>query len=204
MAAIFTVDREVFWGRVVAAGLLVLVLAPPAAAQSALAEAARRAAEQRKANGREAVVLSQKEFTGEDAYVEPVLSEAVLTQYGDALIAMSKQFEKDRALFERVNAKAKLLAHYRDLAGLIAEEPALVAAVQWYGLTAETYVFTSMAWSRAEVRAGAHQYDPAHQSPIEAANTRFAVEHVTFLRQLRERLSLNASYRIRPGPSALR
>lgn len=128
--------------------LILVALSSTAGAQS-LADAARRADEQRKANDKTPITVTQVDAPSLN---EVPLSRTVVDTYVNARSAMAKLWHKDPPLYQRVRAGGAAVERLRDFGRILASEPLVVDLLKFYNLTPESAIDVEVTLRRALAR----------------------------------------------------
>jgi hypothetical protein len=155
----------------------VLAVAAPAVAQP-LADAARRAEEQRKASTVEPLVLKQPARPDGPVRLTPEL----VNEYLAARIALADVRRADRALDVRLDKamRARVMTYYANYLPLLEAEAAISDTLAGFGFTPASYLFIEQALMRGLTVATSQ--GRAVVAPAHAENVRFVVEHLEFVR----------------------
>jgi len=148
-----------------------VALSTPAAAQG-LADAARKAEEQRKSNAQPPIVFTQ---TDRPPAREVPLTVASFDTYINARVAMAKLWLRNRPLYERVRTGGAASERLRDFANILAAEPAVVELLKFYNLTPDTLVATEWTVRRAMART---EGGYGELNDIESENSAFMGRHL--------------------------
>lgn len=185
--------------RAAGACLLMVLTISPVRAQG-LADAAKRAEEQRKtteSRGMTVTKLSVGPLDGDLQEVE--LTRALFDQYALARETVGRALGRDIPLYERVSEAVHDVKRTRMAADIYAAEPKLKQAIEFNGFTAARFMDVVLTIERAKVRAHSTTVS-AILSPIQTANTAFIRENAEMLRALEHRLSVSNAW-ILPTPS---
>lgn len=147
-----------------------------AAAQSPLAEAAKKAEEQRQENAGRSQVFTDKDLQphgrGWDADLYGTkLSLDRIERYSSARAEMVRAMLADRALDTRVSQQT--INDFHDYEMLLAAEPAFAAQLGRAGITAHDYVYTEGALTIAEKLAASGVQPSKDYPPAVSQNVRF-------------------------------
>lgn len=170
------VARYVSIRRTVLTAAVLAVAAAPAIAQP-LADAARRAEEQRKASSVEPLVLEQP--TRPDGPVR--LTPALVREYLAARIALADVRRADRALDVRLNKamRARVMTYYANYLPLLKAEAAISDTLAGFGFTPASYLFIEQALMRGLTVA--RSQGRAVVAPAHAENVKFVAENLEFV-----------------------
>lgn len=187
----------------------VLAVAVLASAPQGLADAARKAAHERKRNDDPGMTVTKLSVSPLDGDLdEPKLTLELFDRYALARAAVGRAFAHDRTLHDRVEARVARLKRGREAAGIYEMEPALKAAIEFHGFTVKTFMDVVLTIARANARAYLQSGDnsgrfaeprPGVLPPIPTANTAFAREHFQMIRSVEERLALSNAWWL-PAP----
>lgn len=144
-------------------------------AAQGLADAARKADEQRKTNDRAPIVVRQ---VNEPPFAEVLLDKGSIDTYINTRVAMAKLWQRNRPLFERIRTGANAIERLRDFAGVLASEPSVIDLLKFYNHTPDTIVLTEITMRRALARM---EGGYGELSPVEAGNTEYVGRHLASL-----------------------
>jgi len=157
---------------------VILALASGGAPQS-LAEAAKRAEDQRKSNQGQAIKIDKLSArSGEVAVSEVPLDKNVLDRYVKVREGLSQLMHRDSELYLRVHTQAMVVPTFRDFGDVLAAEPAVVEVLQYWGFTPKYLVAVELTLRRATRRT---EGGYGKISELEEANTEFAGRHLGYL-----------------------
>jgi hypothetical protein len=128
--------------------LMCLGFAAHASGQS-LADAARKAEEQRKETNGPLTTMKQSPAP---ALREVLLNRTVVQTYVNARTAMARLWHRDRALYDRIRGGGVVVQRLRDFSSVLASEPAVVELLKFYNLTPESIVDVEITLRRALAR----------------------------------------------------
>jgi hypothetical protein len=134
--------------------------------EQSLADAAKKAGEQRKENSGPLTTFTQLPAS----LNEIPLNRTVVDTYVNARVALAKLCREDPALYDRVRSRGQAIDRLRDFSRVLASEPALVDALTFYNLTPETAVDIDATLHRALVRTRGGYGD---LTSIELQNTEY-------------------------------
>jgi hypothetical protein len=137
-----------------------------------LADAARKADEQRKANDKPPVVYKQVDRPG---LSEVPLTMASFDNYVNARVAMARLWQRNRPLYDRVRTGGAAVERLRDFAGVLESEPEVVELLKFYNLSPDGLVLTEYTLRRALART---EGGYGQLSGIEAENSAFMGKHL--------------------------
>ena len=163
------------------AGLLVTVAlalgawAPRADAQS-LAEAARQAQEQSRANAGKSVTITMSPRSAPEGR-PPLLTEDLLVSYGDARIALAALRRNAKDIQKRLLEGTRHLQHFEDFEGVLAAEPEVVTLLSRHALTPQRYVDVEMILRRVYLMAQFRDLRPERVTARERDNLAFVSTH---------------------------
>jgi hypothetical protein len=185
--------------QAVGAVLLLAMTARPVHGQ-ALANAAREAENQRKANDSGGMTVTKLAVGPLDGDLQEVeLTRALFDQYAQARETVGRAFGRDIPLYERVSEAIRDVKRTRAAAGIYASEPKLKQAIEFNGFTVAEFVDVVLTVQRAGARAHAQRIGVV-LSPIQTANTAFMRENAEMIRALEHKLGLANAW-ILPVPS---
>ncbi len=129
--------------------LLVLSGLAPVPGEQSLADAARKAEEQRKANDKAPITVTQ--------FDAPPLSEVLLNRnvvdtYVNARSAMAKLWHRDPPLYQRIRAGGAAVERLRDFGQILGSEPLVVDLLKFYNLTPDAAIDIEVTLRRALAR----------------------------------------------------
>ena len=136
--------------RTMLAVAMTLALADCAAGQG-LADAAKRAEEQRKGNTTPSITL-RPPTEPEDESQPPRLTAKLVSHYAEARMALRDRRAADPKMQLRLLAATRNIQAYIDLADILASEPTIVNLFDYYELTPRTYVRTEIMLLIAQSR----------------------------------------------------
>ena len=157
------------------AGLVaaVLLVATSARAQS-LADAARLAEEQTKAQSRPSQVFKDSP----DFYFSEMPLKSMFSAYAGARGALSRLFARDRTVYQAVRDGGSNVTRFRDFATVLESEPRVVDTLKAFGLSPRTFVKTEVTVRHTILRRqGGTENRPA--TGVEAENDLFLQQHST-------------------------
>lgn len=131
-----------------------------------LADAAKKAAEQRKDNNGPLTTFTQ---LGSSLNEMP-LNRDVVDTYVQARVALAKLWRENPAMLERVRDRGRAIDHLRDFSRVLASEDAIVDLLTFYKLTPATAVDIDATLHRALLRTGGGYGD---LTAIELQNTEY-------------------------------
>lgn len=156
-----------------------LAIATGAAAQP-LADAARRAEEQRKASAVEPLVLKPPPPRAEG----PVrLTHELVRHYLDARFALADVRRADRQLDFRLKKamSARVMRYYANFLPILEAEPAIAETLAGFGFTPASYLFIEEALMRGKSLATAPRGTTVLFNGAHAENIRFVLENRAFV-----------------------
>jgi len=165
----------------------------------ALADAARKAEDQRKSAGAGMTVtkLSVSPFDGDLQEVE--LTQPLFDQYARTRATVGSAFGRDIPLHERVTEAVRQLKSARGATAVYESEPKLKQAIEFNGFTVAGFMDVVLTIQRASFRAGSQKVAGV-LSPIQTANTAFMRENDQQVRALEYKLGVSNSWLL-PIPS---
>ena len=154
--------------------------AAPAATQS-LADAAKRAGEQRKeVEGEPKTIITFSRHT----FIEVSLTAALIDRYAKARSGLASLWKRNRPLYERVRDGMLASRTVRDLERAIENEATVVDTLKFYELTPESFVATEMTLRRAQMRVDGDE--SGRDGKVERENTAFVRVNATKLAYARK------------------
>lgn len=142
----------------------------PVIAQT-LADAARLAEEQRKAETRPSVHIGTD---GGFPLREILLDDIIVLRFVNARDAVNKLLAHDRVLYDTIHDGGKSIERFRDFAKVLAIEPKVVETLRFFGLDPEIFVLIEATMRRA-VGRGDGTVSPS--TGVEHANTVYMETH---------------------------
>ena len=125
--------------------VLLAAIGLPASAQS-LADAARLAEEQRKAETRPSVqIRTAPNFI----FREIRLDDGIVSKFVNAREALTRLFARDRVLYDTIREGAKSIERFRDFAKVLAIEPKVVDGLSFFGFDPDSFVLTEVTLRRS-------------------------------------------------------
>ncbi|MBZ5558424.1 MAG: hypothetical protein LAO77_14230 [Acidobacteriia bacterium] len=160
----------------------VLAIATAAAGAQTLAEAARRAEEQRKAvEGKQKFLITVKDNT----FHEVPLTGGLVDRYSKARSGLAALWKKDRPLYERVRDGARVVEDFRDIKNVLQSEPIVVDLLKFYEFTPEAFVETELTLRIADLRASSG-YSGGYNGTVERENAAYVRANSTRLGAIRQ------------------
>jgi len=147
-----------------------------------LADAARKAKDQSAANEGRGTEVTKLSISPLDGDLEEVpLTTAVLQQYLQTGLSLSKEFDRDIRDYQSLKAAMEKVTRLRDMAGVYEAVPRLKAAIEFNGFTPVQYIDVALTIRRANSRASSEKI-ATPMSPLQTANTVFMRNHQSELR----------------------
>jgi hypothetical protein len=171
-------------------------------AQSPLAEAAKKAEEQRRENAGQSQVFTDRDLQPRNGYDPDLygtkLSLDGIERYSTARADMVRAMLADRQLDARVSQQT--ISDFRDYEKLLAAEPAFAERLARAGITAHDYVYTEGALTIAEKLATSGVQPSKDYPPAVTQNVGFyRVTKPTITRMLAEAKDLEKQLVVRRG-----
>jgi hypothetical protein len=114
-----------------------------------LGGAAQKAEEQRRADPRAPITITQVDAP---PLREMRLGRVVVDNYVNARVAMAKLWQRNRPIYERVAAGGRGVERLRDFARVLEAEPEIVELLKFYHFTPESMVVMELTLRRALAR----------------------------------------------------
>ena len=155
-----------------AAGALLFVIASSARvpAQS-LADAAKAAEEQRKAQTKPSIVITTAPG---GTFHELLLTEALVARFSNARGSLSKLYAFNPTIYETVRAGSLSVRRYRDFAKVLASEPKIVETLKFFGFDPDSFVIAEISIRNSLTYA---QINGSGNNDVERQNGFFAHKH---------------------------
>ena len=125
----------------VGALLLVMASSAPMPAQS-LADAAKAAEEQRKAQTKPSIVITTAPG---GTFHEALLTEQLVGSFSNARRSLSRLYAFNPTIYETVRAGSLSVRRYRDFAKVLASEPKIVETLQFFGFDPDSFVIAEIS-----------------------------------------------------------
>jgi hypothetical protein len=155
----------------------------PARAQS-LADAAKSAEDQRKAqSGPSLVITSERDFH------EVKLTEPLVSRFASARSTLSGLYARDPAVYEAVRTGAQKVRHFRDFVAVLEQQPKVVESLRIFEFDAAGFVLTEATIRRSLNRAAGEEW----------ASERVEQQNVMFVRSHQQLAKDYANWRLRDG-----
>jgi len=125
-----------------AATLAVAALTAATAPAQSLADAARAAEEQSKAQKTPSPVFTN---ANDLAFHDVLLTDAVIARFGRARRSLSLMYALNPTIYETVRAGTLAVARFREFGAVLASEPKIVQTLNFYGFDPDSFIFTEIA-----------------------------------------------------------
>ena len=153
-----------------------LAVSEASATAQSLADAAKRAGEQRKeVEGEPKTIITFSRQT----FIEVSLNLALIDRYAKARSGLASLWKRNHPLYERVRDGMLASRTIRDLQRAVENEPTVVDVLKFYELTPESFVAIEMTLRRAQMRVDDDATD--RDGNVERENTAFVRVNATKL-----------------------
>ena len=183
--------------RHVIASVVLVGFAPGVVHAQGLAQAAKKAQEQSEATAGRGTAVTRLSMSPLDGDLEEIqLTMDLLQQYGQARASIGREFDRDIPMYNRVDDAMRKVSRQREAYRVYEAEPKLKQAIEFNGLSAESFMDLFLTMQRAESR-GSNSYGskpPASMTPLQVANTAFMTQHKSEIIALEDRLKRSRSW----------
>lgn len=169
-----------------------------------LAQAAQKAKEQSEATAGRGTAVTKLSISPLDGDLEEVqLTHDVLQQYSQARESIGREFYRDTNMYNRVEDAMRKVTRQREAYKVYEAEPKLKEALEFNGLSAESFMDLFLTITRAQSRGytGYGAKPPASMTPLQSANTAFITQRASELSALETQLARKRAWQFVRPPS---
>ena len=157
--------------RAAAAALLFAIASSARLPAQSLADAAKAADEQRKAQTKPSIVVTTS--PGE-TFHELVLTEALVARFSNARSSLSKLYAFNPTTYETIRAGSLSVRRFRDFVKVLASEPTIVETLKFFGFDPDSFVIAEISIRNSLSYA---QISGAGHNDVERQNGFYAHNH---------------------------
>ena len=128
--------------RALGAALLFVIASSARVPAQSLADAAKAAEEQRKAQTKPSIVITTESG---GTFHELLLTEALVGRFSNARASLSKLYAFNPTIYETVRAGSLSVRRFRDFAKVLASEPKIVETLKFFGFDPDSFVIAEIS-----------------------------------------------------------
>ena len=157
--------------RAAAGALLLLIASSARVPAQSLADAAKAAEEQSKAQTRPSIVITTAPGA---TFHELLLTEALVARFSNARGSLSKLYAFNPTIYETIRAGSLSVRRFRDFAKVLSSEPKIVENLKFFGFDPDSFVIAEISIRNSLSNA---QISGSGNNDVERQNGFFAYKH---------------------------
>ena len=157
--------------RAAAAALLFVIASSARVPAQSLADAAKAAEEQSKAQTTPSIVITTAPGA---TFHEALLTEALIARFSNARGSLSKLYAFNPTIYETIRAGSLSVRRFREFSKVLASEPKIVETLKFFGFDADSFVIAEISIRNSLNNA---KISGAGSNDVERQNGFFAEKH---------------------------